>query len=171
MEPGGLMTVRDRPGAAVPWAIDLPDLEATSAFAARLAPQLRRGDVLLLEGELGAGKTELARALIRARAGASVEVPSPSFTLVQLYELPGLMLGHADLYRLRAADEVHELGLEEVWSRGCLVVEWPERASGLWPEERLRLTLQGPFPGQPQRRLLTLDPTPGWRARLAALCP
>ncbi|MGD9510611.1 MAG: tRNA (adenosine(37)-N6)-threonylcarbamoyltransferase complex ATPase subunit type 1 TsaE, partial [Geminicoccaceae bacterium] len=91
----------------------LPDLAATRALAARLARSLGPGDLVLLEGDLGTGKTELARAVIRALAGAPITVPSPTFTILQTYELPGLELGHADLYRIAEPGELIELGLEE----------------------------------------------------------
>jgi tRNA threonylcarbamoyl adenosine modification protein YjeE len=109
-----------------------------------LAALLRPGDVLALEGDLGAGKTELARAVIRARAGADIPVPSPTFTLLQVYDLPGLTLTHADLYRLGGGDpaELAELGLEETWETGALLVEWPERALDLLPTDRLSLRLR-----------------------------
>ena len=152
-------------------AFELRDLAATHAFAARLAPRLQTGDVVLLRGDLGAGKTELARALIRVLAGHPIEVPSPTFTLLQLYDLPGLVLTHADLYRLREPEEVHELGLDELWQRGCLLVEWPERAAGLWPAERLIVEIEGPFLGDPQRRRLALDASADWVPRLAGLRP
>jgi tRNA threonylcarbamoyl adenosine modification protein YjeE len=148
-------------------AIELGDLEATLAFARRLAPLLREGDLVALEGDLGAGKSELARALIRARAGADIEVPSPTFTLVQTYALPGLALTHVDLYRLAAPAEVLELGLDEAAATGALLVEWPERAPGLLPGHRLTLRLrQGTHP---DARHLELAADPGWADRLAAL--
>lgn len=123
--------------------LNLPDLAATRAFGARLAALLLPGDVVALEGDLGAGKTELARAVIRARAGAAIPVPSPTFTLLQVYELPGLTLTHADLYRLGGGGpaELAELGLEETWETGALLVEWPERALDLLPADRLSLRL------------------------------
>jgi tRNA threonylcarbamoyl adenosine modification protein YjeE len=149
--------------------VDLGDEAATAALAGRLATTLARGDVVLLEGDLGAGKSTLARALIRARAAAAVEVPSPTFTLVQRYALPDLVLTHADLYRLRDPAEALELGLEEAWAEGALLVEWPERAPQLWPADRLVLRLEGPFPGEPGRRVAILDASGTWTARLAAL--
>src|SRR4051794_5597678 len=85
------------------------DLAATRALAARLAALLRPGDVVALQGDLGAGKSELARAVIRALAGAEIEVPSPTFTLVQGYDLPGLRVTHADLYRLADPEDLAEL--------------------------------------------------------------
>jgi len=108
---------------------------------------------VLLEGDLGSGKSELARATIRALAGAPIEVPSPTFTLVQSYELGALEVGHADLYRLGGIDEAIELGLEELWRHGALLVEWPERAAGLWPDERLTIRLEAvPAAGTGVRR-------------------
>jgi tRNA threonylcarbamoyladenosine biosynthesis protein TsaE len=96
------------------FTLDLPDEAATAALAARLAALLRPGDIVLLAGDLGAGKSFLARALIRAAAGEpELEVPSPTFTLVQSYDLPAGELWHFDLYRLAAPDEVLELGWDE----------------------------------------------------------
>jgi tRNA threonylcarbamoyl adenosine modification protein YjeE len=121
-----------------------------------------------LRGPLGSGKTELARALIRARAGAAVEVPSPSFTLVQDYALAGLVIRHIDLYRLQDAAEIAELGLaapeaDEVW-----LIEWPERAGTLLPDDRLDVVLgQGPTP---DARIARLHAGPRWAERLTALC-
>lgn len=121
--------------------LDLPDLDATRALGRRLARHLAPGDVVLLEGDLGAGKSELARAVIRALAGADIPVPSPTFTLVQTYELPGLEVSHSDLYRLSGPEEVVELGLEELWRQGALLVEWPDRAPSLWPAQHLVVEL------------------------------
>jgi tRNA threonylcarbamoyl adenosine modification protein YjeE len=146
----------------------LGDLGATRALGRRLAAALRGGDAVALRGPLGSGKTELARALIRARAGAAVEVPSPSFTLVQDYALAGLVIRHIDLYRLEDAAELVELGLvapeaDEVW-----LIEWPERAEALLPADRLDVVLgQGPTP---DARIACLHAGPGWTERLPALC-
>jgi tRNA threonylcarbamoyl adenosine modification protein YjeE len=148
--------------------LQLDDLGATRALGRRLAAALRGGDVVALRGALGSGKTELARALIQARANAMVEVPSPSFTLVQDYALGGLVIRHIDLYRLEHAAELVELGLvapeaDEVW-----LIEWPERAATLLPEDRLDVVLgQGPTP---DARIARLIAGPGWAERLMALC-
>jgi tRNA threonylcarbamoyl adenosine modification protein YjeE len=147
--------------------IELPDLAATRAFGRRLAALLRRGDLVALKGDLGAGKSELARAVIRARAGAEIEVPSPSFTLVQGYGLPGLPITHADLYRLDDSAELDELGLEEALAEGALLVEWPERAGDRLPADRLTLALT--MPAQPSARSLEIEAGPSWRHRLPAL--
>jgi len=118
---------------------------ATEALGRRLAGLLRPGDLVLLIGDLGAGKTTLARAIIRALMDdAELDVPSPSFSLVQPYERPGLTLIHADLYRLAAADEIEELGLFDD-RQAIVLIEWPERAPHLFDEATVtvRLDLAG----------------------------
>jgi len=102
-------------------------LAETEDLARRIAPQLRRGDTLALKGELGAGKTALARAILRG-LGVEGEVPSPSFTLVQEYTTRSVNIAHCDLYRIEQASDVDELGWEEALESGALIVEWPERA-------------------------------------------
>lgn len=130
---------------------------------------MRRGDLVALEGELGSGKTELARALIRALAGAPIEVPSPTFTLVQRYELPDLTVTHADLYRIHDPAELDELGLEEALGEGALLVEWPERAGTRLPPDRLTVRLHAIDPRAPERRRAELEAGPSWQERLAEL--
>jgi tRNA threonylcarbamoyl adenosine modification protein YjeE len=146
--------------------LPLPGLAATHALAARLAALLRPGDVVAREGALGVGQSELARAAIRCRAGADIEVPSPTFTIVQAYELPDLAIVHADLYRLAAADELLELGLDEALERAALLVEWPERADGYLPADRLTIRLRIV---DAETREATLAAGPAWRQRLAQL--
>lgn len=124
------------------------DLAATEAIGAALAPLLLPGALVLLQGELGAGKSALARALIRARLETpDLDIPSPTFSLVQPY--PGLV--HADLYRLAHEDELEELGLFDDPDT-ILVVEWPERAPGLFEKADLVLALSIP-PGGEGRRI------------------
>lgn len=129
-----------------PCRIDLPGPAATEALARHLAPLLRAGDLLLLAGDIGAGKTHFARALILARlahAGAAPEdVPSPTFTLVQCYQAGDLEIWHADLYRLGASDEIVELGLEAAFETALCLIEWPERLGPLVPPEALHLRLE-----------------------------
>jgi len=121
--------------------LELADQAATERLGARLAPLLGPGDLLTLTGDLGAGKTCLARALIRALTGPDQEVPSPTFTLVQTYDSPAATLWHFDLYRLGGPDEVIELGWEEALGEGISLVEWPERLGTLLPADHLALTL------------------------------
>ncbi|MFV3076744.1 tRNA (adenosine(37)-N6)-threonylcarbamoyltransferase complex ATPase subunit type 1 TsaE [Niveispirillum fermenti] len=130
----------------MPQTLILPDEAATAALAARLAPLLTAGDVVTLRGDLGAGKTALARSIIRHLAGdPAEEVPSPTFTLVQTYEHLDPPVWHFDLYRLSDPGEVVELGWEEA-RQACALVEWPERLGPLLPRDRLdiELTLDGP---------------------------
>lgn len=127
--------------------IDLADDAATAALGARLAAELAPGDLVLLEGGLGAGKTALARAIIRTLVGEpALEVPSPSFSLVQSYEGAGGTIVHADLYRLADSREIDELGLFDR-PDAIVLVEWPERAPDLRNRATLRVMLSIPRGG------------------------
>lgn len=122
--------------------LDLPTAAETEALGRRLAGLARPGDVILLEGPIGAGKSCLARAFIRTRLGREDEdVPSPTFTLVQVYEAEGEEIWHADLYRLTHPDEVWELGLDDAFSSAICLVEWPDRLGAHLPADALRLRL------------------------------
>jgi tRNA threonylcarbamoyladenosine biosynthesis protein TsaE len=148
-------------------AILLPDESATAALAARLAPLARIGDVLALWGNLGAGKTVFARAFIRTRGRPDEEVPSPTFTLLQVYPpAPPFegMVYHFDFFRLSAPEEAYELGIEEAMIDGISLIEWPERVRPLLPRQRLDLTFQ-PGP-QPQSRRVTMTGGGDWHQRL-----
>jgi tRNA threonylcarbamoyl adenosine modification protein YjeE len=124
------------PGGAS-FTLTLPDEEATARFAADVAAALEPGDLVTLSGDLGAGKTTFARALIRVLAGdEGVEVPSPTFTLVQLYELPRLTVVHADLFRVKSAMELAELGFDDLPDGAVVLMEWPDRAAGGLPADR-----------------------------------
>lgn len=106
----------------------------TENFAVQMAAKLRGGDVLLLAGDLGAGKSVFARALIRTLAGdPALEVPSPTFTLVQTYDTPRGPVWHFDLYRIERAEEIYEIGWEEALTGGIVIVEWPQRLGALTP--------------------------------------
>ncbi|MEO5375594.1 MAG: tRNA (adenosine(37)-N6)-threonylcarbamoyltransferase complex ATPase subunit type 1 TsaE [Alphaproteobacteria bacterium] len=129
----------------------LPDLAAVAALGRALGAVLRAGDVVALRGDLGVGKTELARAVVRAALGPDEEVPSPTFTLVQTYDMPGAVtLWHMDLYRLEKAGDALELGIEEAFAEGICLIEWPERLGGYLPARRLdvRLTMTGEGKGE-----------------------
>ncbi|MBN8632893.1 MAG: tRNA (adenosine(37)-N6)-threonylcarbamoyltransferase complex ATPase subunit type 1 TsaE [Rhodobacterales bacterium] len=136
-----------------PLALDLPDSDATEALGRRLAGLTRPGDVILLDGPIGAGKSCLARAFIRARLGRAEEVPSPSFTLVQVYEADGVEIWHADLYRLSHPDEVWELGLDDAFRTAICLVEWPNRLGRHVPDTALWLKLQAA--GEGRRALIS----------------
>lgn len=126
-------------------SIFLPDADATDRFGEALALSLTPGDTILLSGQIGAGKTCLARAAISAlhiRMGQSApEVPSPTFTLVQSYDLPGIRVWHVDLYRLADYSEVSELGLEEAFGTDIVLVEWPDRLREV-PDDALALNFK-----------------------------
>ncbi|NDC58009.1 MAG: tRNA (adenosine(37)-N6)-threonylcarbamoyltransferase complex ATPase subunit type 1 TsaE [Alphaproteobacteria bacterium] len=122
-------------------ALELADAAATQALGARLAHALQVGDVVLLRGELGAGKTTLARGLIAAWTGVDEDAPSPTYTLVQVYEGPRGSLWHMDLYRLRDAEEALELGLEDALAYAVTIIEWPERLGPFSPPDRVEIDL------------------------------
>ncbi len=122
--------------------LTLTDEAATAALGTKLAAALRVGDVVRLFGDLGAGKTTLARAVIEALTGEA-DAPSPTYTLVQAYDThDGRLLAHADLYRLEDEDELEELGLDEALEHGMALIEWPDRAPSFAPTNRLDLSLR-----------------------------
>lgn len=125
----------------------LNDLTATGALGAKIAAGLRRGTAVALDGELGTGKTALARAVLRAR-GLKEEAPSPSFSLVQSYDLSGLTISHFDLYRIEHDAELPELGIEDALDHGAILIEWPQRAYGLLPDDTLLVHLVSGAQGQ-----------------------
>lgn len=119
----------------------LPDEAATQALGAAVAKVLRRGDVVCLSGPLGAGKSSLARALIRSLTSPEEEVPSPTYTLAQSYNGAEFPIAHFDLYRLKAPEEADELGLDEALVAGAAVIEWPQRLGSRLPTDRLSLEI------------------------------
>ena len=147
-----------------PIAIDLADEAATARLAARLAGLARQGDVIALAGDLGAGKTALARAFIRTLVGADEEVPSPTFTLVQTYDFDLGTLWHFDLYRLDRPDDALELGIEDAFAQGISLIEWPDRLGPFLPVDHLTVTL-APGPTKEARRAL-LEGGAAWTDRL-----
>ncbi len=149
---------------AVEIEIALPELAATAEFARRLAPLLRAGDVIGLAGDLGSGKTTLARNLIAALSDRDREVPSPTFTLVQTYDCGALTVWHFDLYRIERPADVFELGFEDALADGVTLVEWPERLGALMPADHLIVTLvQGPTA---DARIARLAGRGAWAERL-----
>jgi hypothetical protein len=129
-------------GAGVGEAIALVDEAATDALARQLASFVRPGDFIALSGDLGAGKTALVRAALRALTNdPELEAPSPTFTLIQIYDGPGFPIVHADFYRLRGDDELAQIGWDEATDGAVTMVEWPERAASALPADRLEIAL------------------------------
>ena len=144
----------------------LSDADATASLAARIAPRLAAGDTLLLNGDIGAGKTTFARALIRARLRSSQEdVPSPTFTLVQTYDAGSVEIWHCDLYRLTDPQEVLELGLDDAFAAAICLIEWPDRLGPDAPTQ----ALQCHFVAADDHHRLTLSGGSGWASRLGDL--
>ena len=124
------------------FSVVLPDERGTRRLMVDLACALKPGDFVTLSGDLGAGKTTFARALIRYLAGdETIEVPSPTFTLMQSYELPRFPLVHLDLYRATCVADLTELGLDDLPETAVVLLEWPDRAAGHLPADRFDLTL------------------------------
>lgn len=124
------------------WTLTLPDEPATEALGRRLAPVVGSGDAIFLSGPLGAGKSALARALISGRLSPGPGgIPSPSYTLVNVYDAGGLEIWHADLYRLGEGSDLDELGLDDAWDDALVLVEWPDRLGDAVPERRLEIAL------------------------------
>jgi tRNA threonylcarbamoyladenosine biosynthesis protein TsaE len=141
----------------------LPSLAATEALARRVGLLLRLGDAVLLSGPLGAGKSAFARALLRGMAGdPALEVPSPSFTLVQSYDTPRGMVHHYDLWRVEPGPDLRELGLDDAL-RDIALIEWPDRLGFHAPTDALGITFT-PGPDGARRALLS-----GWPDRLPQL--
>lgn len=147
--------------------IDLHDADATHRLGQAMASRVGAGDVLLLEGPIGAGKTHFARALIQtllARHGTVEDIPSPTFTLVQTYHAD-VEIWHADLYRLGHPDEAIELGLQDAFDTALCLIEWPERLGDLAPADALHLRFDYCAGGASRR--VVLAGTASWAARLA----
>lgn len=140
----------------------LSDDAATQALGRRLAGLLRPREAICLTGPLGAGKSTLARALIRALTTPDEDVPSPTFTLVQFYDGRDFPVAHFDLYRLSDPDEAYEIGLDEALEGGAALIEWPQRLEGRLPADRLdiEITIQG------DGRAARLTPHGAWKDRL-----
>lgn len=118
--------------------------EDTAHLAERLGARLHAGDSVLLSGGIGAGKSHFARALILSRLAEPEDVPSPTFTLVQTYDLPEAELWHADLYRLGDPDQIIELGLLDAFRTAICLIEWPDRLGDLEPPDALHVRIDDP---------------------------
>ena len=156
------------PPTCAPVRLALPDLDATRVFGRIIAGVAGPGDVIGLAGVLGAGKTTFARAFVNARAASGgagpVEVPSPTFTLVQPYDIGATTVYHFDLYRVDAPEDALELGIEDAFATGISLVEWPDRLGPLMPGDALLVTLlQG---AREDAREAEIEAGPGWRERI-----
>jgi tRNA threonylcarbamoyladenosine biosynthesis protein TsaE len=141
----------------------LSDEAATRRLGEAVARALQPGDTVCLSGPLGAGKSTLARALIRAVTTPDEDVPSPTFTLVQFYEGPRLKVAHFDLYRLTNPDEAYEIGLDEALDEGAALIEWPERLEGRLPGDRLDIEIA--LTDAADGRRVRITPHGAWEGR------
>lgn len=142
--------------------IALATEEDTQEFAAQIAAILRIGDTLLLSGDIGAGKSAFSRAVIRAHAQADIDVPSPTFTLVQTYAFDDFEIWHCDLYRLTHPDEALELGLDQAFETAVCLIEWPDRLGGDAPDNALTLH----FAANETGHSVSFSASDSWAARL-----
>lgn len=149
----------------LPATLTLADEAATQALGRALAGALRPGEAICLAGPLGAGKSTLARALVRALTTPDEDVPSPTFTLVQFYEGARLNVAHFDLYRLSSPDEAYEIGLDEALEDGAALIEWPERLAGDLPRHRLDVQIALSDTGEGEGRTARLTPHGAWEGR------
>lgn len=142
-------------------SITLSSEDETTKLAQAIAPHLQGGDVILLEGSIGAGKSFFSRALILSLLEIPEDIPSPTFTLVQTYEAPDFEIWHCDLYRLTSPYEAQELGLEDAFEDAVCLVEWPDRLGDLSPQDALKFHLETTDTPQTRHATLTAN-TPHW---------
>lgn len=147
--------------------LDLADEAATRRLGARLARLAQPGDIIALSGTLGTGKSTLARAFVQALTSEDEEVPSPTFTLVQIYDAHAGQIWHFDLYRLDKAEEAFELGIEDAFIDGICLIEWPDRLGRLMPRQRLEIALAAGDTETARRATLTSHEQ--WDDRLGEL--
>lgn len=150
------------------YSVEVTDEAGTASMAQKLAPFLEKGDVLFLEGTLGAGKTAFARSLIRSLCGQDIDVPSPTFNLLLTYPAPAAEIYHYDFYRLEDPEEVWELDLEDALDDGISLMEWVSRLEDLAPEGALLVTIDIPDETG-EARQITLSGDATWASRLAPL--
>ena len=151
------------------WSVVMYSESELAAWGARLAKVLRVGDIIALEGNLGSGKTTMARAIIRAVYGERTVVPSPTFTLVQIYEGERLPIWHCDLYRLKDPEETLELGLDEAYQEAVTLIEWPSRLGAALPNHALHLRLENGASTDENIRRMFLSGNERWQASLDSL--
>ncbi|WP_170382383.1 tRNA (adenosine(37)-N6)-threonylcarbamoyltransferase complex ATPase subunit type 1 TsaE [Ruegeria atlantica] len=147
-------------------SITLNSPEETAELATGLGAKLQPGDIVLLEGEIGSGKTHFARSLIQSLMIVPEDVPSPTFTLVQAYDTPSGDIWHCDLYRLSAVEEIEELGLTEAFDTAICLIEWPGKLGPLTPTNALTLHLQTDPNSMEKRHLNLCWSDPKWPQKL-----
>lgn len=147
--------------------LSLPTETDTCKLGAAIAKRSRVGDVITLAGPLGAGKTVLARGFVTSLVKGSIDVASPTFTLVNVYDTITPAVWHFDLYRVDSPDDIEELGLDEALASGISLIEWPDRATGWLPEDRLHIDLS--TQRDTPHRLATIQAGPSWQSRLSAV--
>ncbi|MES0825511.1 tRNA (adenosine(37)-N6)-threonylcarbamoyltransferase complex ATPase subunit type 1 TsaE [Ruegeria sp. SCP11] len=147
-------------------SITLNSPEETADLAARLGAELQPGDIVLLEGEIGTGKTHFARSLIQSLMVVPEDVPSPTFTLVQAYDTTSGEIWHCDLYRLSVVEEIEELGLTEAFDTAICLIEWPDKLGPLTPTTALTLHLETDPNSMETRQLTLIWSDPKWPQKL-----
>jgi len=147
--------------------VNLDNEKTTNDFGIIISELIKEGDIILLDGEMGSGKT-LARSIISnllEEKFKGMEIPSPTFTLIQEYKCKNFVLGHADLYRIKNNNELDALGIEDILEQGCLLVEWPEKIKELYENN----TLEIKFKDINGRKSIELKNIKGWETRLKIL--
>jgi len=151
------------------FSVQLSSADDTAQWAARFGAMLRPGDVILMTGDIGAGKSFLARSIIQSHQSTPEDVPSPTFTLVQTYDTNLGEVWHADLYRLSGPDDIIELGLYDAFDTAICLIEWPDRLQELTPRTALNIAFA--MGETDDARILTITaPNDDWRARLEQVC-
>ena len=148
--------------------VNLDNEKITNDFGIIISELIKEGDIILLDGEMGSGKTFLARSIISnllEEKFKGIEIPSPTFTLIQEYKCKNFILGHADLYRIKNNNELDALGIEDILEQGCLLVEWPEKIKKLYENN----TLEIKFKDISGRKSIELKNIKGWETRLKIL--
>ena len=123
------------------FTIPLVNQSETEQIAQKLSALLQAGDVIALWGDLGAGKSTLSRAMVQSLCGSDTNVPSPTFTLVQTYDVGEFDLWHMDMYRLNEPDEAYELGIEDAFATSCCLIEWPDKLGYILPQKRIDIVM------------------------------
>ena len=148
--------------------VNLDNEKITNEFGKILSELIKEGDIILLDGEMGSGKTFLARSIISnllEKEFKGMEIPSPTFTLIQEYKCKNFVLGHADLYRIKNKNELDGLGIEDILEQGCLLVEWPEKIKELYEND----TLEIKFKDVNEKKFIELSNIKGWKERINML--